>query len=123
FYEDDPTKEAYILMSGRLEVLKAGRRIAEIDETGSFVGEMSTLLQIPRTATIRALDKSILLEIKEDDFQDFLDSAPRMSYHLAVSLAQRLTDTNDRLKETQKRMASLRDHFQMIQKTFEAEDE
>lgn len=123
FYEDDPTKEAYLMLSGRLEVIKAGRRIAEITEAGSFVGEMSTLLQIPRTATIRALEKCVLLEVKEDDFQDFLDSAPRINYHLSVSLAQRLADTNDRLKETQARMAALREQFQMMAKQFEEDDE
>ncbi|GAB4318407.1 MAG: hypothetical protein Kow0059_11870 [Candidatus Sumerlaeia bacterium] len=119
FYEDDKSKEAYILLSGELEVLKAGRRIAVINEPGSFAGEMSTLLQIPRTATIRAVVKSILLEIKEDDFQDFLDSAPRISYHLAVSLAQRLSDTTENLKEAQSKLAVLREHFQFIHKTLE----
>jgi serine/threonine protein kinase len=119
FYEDDDSRDCYILISGRLEVIKAGRTIAYISEQGSFVGEMSTLLEVPRTATIRGIDRNILLQIKEKDFHDFLDKVPKMSYHLAVGFAQRLNESNDRLKEAQTKLTRLHDHLRVMQKTFD----
>ncbi|TPV98271.1 MAG: putative ABC transporter ATP-binding protein [Beijerinckiaceae bacterium] len=45
----------YVLVEGRIEVLRGGTEVTVLDEPGSLVGEMSVLLGVPHTATARAL--------------------------------------------------------------------
>ncbi|MCD6384781.1 protein kinase [Candidatus Sumerlaeota bacterium] len=114
FYEGAQSREAYVLLQGELEVMKAGRRIASINESGAFVGEMATLLDCGRTATVRALRDSILLQIAEDDFQYFLQSAPALAFRLAKNLAKHLHSTTMKLKALQSRITAIRNYFQLI---------
>jgi serine/threonine protein kinase len=119
FYEEDRTKEAYLLLKGKLEVLKAGRQITIIEKPGTFIGEMSTLLNVPRTATIRALEPTTLLEIKENQFVEFLRVAPELGYHLAVRLASHLEKTTTQLKDVQAKLAAVRQHYRFIRDELE----
>lgn len=119
FYENDSAKDTFVLLKGQLEVLKAGRRIAMISTQGTFIGEMSYLLRTPRSATIRALVPTILLEIKEKCFEKFLKQCPEMGYHLAVGLANRLYKTDERLNETQTALQCIRDQYKFIKQELE----
>ncbi|MCX7767296.1 MAG: cyclic nucleotide-binding domain-containing protein, partial [Candidatus Sumerlaeia bacterium] len=114
FYEGDHSQEAYILLNGRLEVLKAGRKVAVISEPGTFVGEMATLLNSPRTATVRALSNALLLKLPATEFKTFLCQVPALAYQLAVNLSERLQQTTIRLKELQARLSAIRNYFQFI---------
>ncbi len=114
FYEDDRSRDCYVLLNGEAEVLKSGRQVAVISDAGSFIGEMSALLNAPRTATIRAVRNSTFLRIAEADFHSFLKRHPEMSYQLAVTLAQRLDKTTRRLTEAQAKLATLQRHMRQI---------
>ncbi len=120
FYEDDKSKNTYILLKGELEVLKAGRRIATINSQGTFIGEMSYILNLPRSATIRAISPTVLFEVSEKDFEKFLKECPDMAYFLAVALANRLYKTDEQLKETQTALQAIRDQYKFIKNELEA---
>ena len=45
----------YILIEGKIEVLKDDLRVGTVAEPGSILGEISVLLDVPHTATLRAL--------------------------------------------------------------------
>ncbi|MGZ8467181.1 MAG: cyclic nucleotide-binding domain-containing protein, partial [Candidatus Binatia bacterium] len=45
----------YILIEGEIEVLKGDFQITTASEPGAVFGEMSILLDIPHTATVRTL--------------------------------------------------------------------
>lgn len=115
FYEDDSSREAYVLLSGSAEVLKAGRRVAEINDQGSFLGEMSALRKAPRSATIRARVDSTFLRISEEDFHSFLRRHPGMNYQLACTLAERLERTNMKLTEAQTKLSRMQKHVKRLQ--------
>ncbi|MBN1900040.1 protein kinase [Candidatus Sumerlaeota bacterium] len=119
FYEEDHSRETYILLQGEVEILKAGRRVAVIIKPGSYIGEMSTLLQAKRTATVRTLSRTILLEIPEETFLDFFRVAPQMAFNLAQNLAARLEKTTEKLKEAQGRLYVIRDHYRFIKEELE----
>ncbi|MCX7000635.1 MAG: protein kinase [Candidatus Sumerlaeota bacterium] len=119
FYEEDTSREAYLLLKGALEILKAGRRVALIDTPGSFVGEMSTLLKTGRTATVRAVERTILLEISEGKFQEFLHCTPEIALNLARDLASRLQSTTDKLKKAQGRLSTIIEHYRLIRDDLE----
>jgi CRP/FNR family cyclic AMP-dependent transcriptional regulator len=51
--EGETTGHLFVLIEGRLEVVKADTVFAVVTEPGSFIGEMSVLLDRPHTATVR----------------------------------------------------------------------
>lgn len=122
FYEDDESREAYLLLGGSVEVLKAGRRIAVIDEPGSWIGEMSTLRAAPRTATIRALEQARLLRIDEESFKTFLHRRPEIAYKLAAELAERLEHANRQLRSAQRRLHLARHRVREIEQIIDMGD-
>ena len=107
FLEGDPSRDAYVLLAGGLEVLKAGRTIASVSNQGDFVGEISSLMDTPRTATIRASETSFLLKIKEGEFDRVLRTAPSFAHYLLKSMAEKLAATTNDLEYAQSKLSSL----------------
>jgi CRP-like cAMP-binding protein len=94
FRENEQTFEMYILLSGKVEILKKDKRIAVVEEEGSYLGELSTLLQIPRSATIKTMSPCTFLVINAEKVMDFLASSPALGFKLARMLADRLVKMN-----------------------------
>lgn len=97
FTEHEVAVELFVLRSGRLSVRKAGIEIATIEKKGAFVGELSLLLGMPRTATVVALMESDLIVIPGEALDKAMEKDPAMAINLARLLAQRLVDTSKRL--------------------------
>ena len=53
-HEGGRTGHLYVLIEGRLEVVKGDTVVAVLTEPGAVLGEMSVLLDQPHTATVRA---------------------------------------------------------------------
>ena len=71
FNEGDPGDAAYIILSGTAVVsITQGSKVLELDriKKGGFVGDISLLCDVPRTATITAQDSLTTLQIKKDTF-------------------------------------------------------
>jgi len=94
FSEGDNSREMYILMSGKVEILKKSKRIAIVEGEGSYLGELSTLLGVPRTATIRTLSQCEFIVVSGDRVNDFFDCSPALGLKLAHILADRLAKMN-----------------------------
>src|SRR3954470_14610792 len=73
-HEGGRTGHLYVLIEGRLEVVKGDTIVATLSEPGAVLGEMSVLLDKPHTATVRAATESIVYEI--DDAASFLRQQP-----------------------------------------------
>jgi hypothetical protein len=54
FHEGDDSQDLYILISGHLEVFKGDKKLSEIIDPGSVLGEAAFLLGAKRTATVKA---------------------------------------------------------------------
>src|SRR5690348_10498812 len=78
----------FVLIEGRLEVLRGDAVVAVLTEPGAVTGEMSVLLDRPHTATVRAGVDSKLFEI--EDAAAFLKAQPAVALLIAQLLAQRL---------------------------------
>jgi ATP-binding cassette subfamily B protein len=74
--EGDPGDRFYILVRGKAEVLKAGKRAAVLQD-GDYFGEIALLSDQPRNATVRSLTPCVCLILQRDHFRAMLDrSAP-----------------------------------------------
>ena len=111
-YEGGRTGHLYVLIEGRLEVIKSDAVIASITEPGAVLGEMSVLLDTPHTATLRAAQDSTIYEI--DDAAGFLHQHPAAAILIARMLAQRLNVANTYLADLKRQYAGHGTHLAMV---------
>jgi CRP/FNR family cyclic AMP-dependent transcriptional regulator len=104
FSEGDQSYEMYILLSGKVEIIKSNKRIAVVEEEGSYLGELSTLMGIPRTATVRTVSLCNFIVVSGDRVMDFFASSPALSLKLARVLAERLVKMNREHVRLEQRM-------------------
>lgn len=107
--EGDPGDSLYIILSGELEVTKrdGDREITlATRRPGEFLGEMSLLEQAPRTASVRAVERSELLAVGPDAFRRLLERRPETATTVLHTVAGRLRSTEASLVQSD-RLASL----------------
>lgn len=87
FHEGDAGREMFVVLDGRMEVIKRSNRDREIVvaslRRGTWFGERSILDVMPRPATIRAAEDSRLLRVTAHDL-DVLYRRDLKSYTLLV---------------------------------------
>jgi CRP-like cAMP-binding protein len=111
-HEGGRTGHLYVLIEGRLEVVKGDTVVASITEPGAVFGEMSVLLDKPHTATVRAASDSAIYEI--DDAASFLRAQPAAALLIARMLAQRLNVANTYLADIKRQYAGHGNHLEMV---------
>src|ERR1700681_1477033 len=72
--EGRKTDRLYVLIEGEIEIVRDGVQIAVVNEPGAIFGEMSLLLDIPHTATVKALTRGRAYEL--EDAKSFLRARP-----------------------------------------------
>jgi len=110
--EGGTTGHLYVLMDGKLEVIKGGTVVATITEPGAVFGEMSVLLDQPHTATVRACADSVIYEF--EDPASFLIEEPGVALLIARMLAQRLNVANTYLADLKRQYAGHGTHLAMV---------
>jgi CRP-like cAMP-binding protein/Zn-dependent protease len=65
-HEGERGDDAFLVRGGELEITRAERRIATVGP-GAFVGEVSALTRMPRSATVRALTDVSAFRLRGDD--------------------------------------------------------
>ncbi|MEJ8823206.1 cyclic nucleotide-binding domain-containing protein [Variovorax humicola] len=78
----------WILISGTLQVSKAGTAISSVSRPGAAIGEISLLLNSPYSATVVASEPCVLRYAA--DGHALLMSNPAITRLIAVGLAERL---------------------------------
>jgi CRP/FNR family cyclic AMP-dependent transcriptional regulator len=111
-HEGGTTGHLYVLIEGRLEVVKGDTVVAIITEPGAVLGEMSVLLDQPHTATVRAASDSAVYEI--GDAASFLRDQPEVALLIARLLAQRLNVATTYLADIMQQYAGHGDHLAMV---------
>jgi signal transduction histidine kinase len=99
-HEKEVGQSFFIIVEGEVEVTKLvegqTRRVLQRHSAGDFFGEMALLEASPRTATVRTLMPSTLLEISKDDFDTVLSQHPAMALAMMRALTQRLRQADQR---------------------------
>jgi CRP-like cAMP-binding protein len=91
-------KTFYILARGRLGVFKGDRMVAEITGKGAVVGELGVILNQPRSASIRTLEKTYAVPVS-GDLDSIVKSHPDIVKAVLISLAEKVARTTDDLYE------------------------
>lgn len=108
----------FVLMNGEVEVLRGGTSVAVISEAGAVFGEMSVLLDLPHTATVRA--RTPVAVRAPEDAATFLRQHPEIAFYLARLLAQRLNAATTYLVDVKRQYEGHGDHLGMVGEVLEA---
>lgn len=103
--EGAPGDSLYIILTGELEVTKrdGDREITlATRQACDVLGEMSLLEQTPRTASVRATERSELLVVDRDAFRHLLAMHPDAAATLLRTVAGRLRSTEASLVQSDK---------------------
>jgi PAS domain S-box-containing protein len=98
FWEGDDSQDLYILVSGRLDVIKGEAGIGQIVERGAVFGEMSMLLGQKRTASVKAVEPSEIIKITKEEMPEFLLKFPQVVQETSRLLAKRLDEASKALQ-------------------------
>ena len=102
FQEGDPGDAAYIILDGKADVLidtpNGELAVAKVGKN-DFVGEIAILIDVPRTATIRAETELTTLVLSKDLFFRMVSEFPEMAIEIMRELAHRLEATTAQLRE------------------------
>jgi len=102
FKQGDRGDKAYLLLDGRVAIEVNNKKVAEISEMEIF-GEMSLILNKPRTASIKALKPSIVLPIDQKILKDLLSGCPPVISSLVKQLAYRLSQCDQEIQSLKKK--------------------
>ena len=99
----------YILIEGKVEILKRDQKITSVNEPGSILGEISALLDIPHMATVKTVVPCRFYKVENQS--DFLKNNTEICYPLAVMLARRLHSVTNYLTDIKEQFKDKNDHF------------
>ncbi len=98
--EDDIGNEMFILNRGNLEVYIGGKKVADINENGTVLGEMALLLGEKRSATIKTVTECNITIIKPENLQNIANSIDDFFLNMAVNMGSRLEHNCSLIRET-----------------------
>ena len=94
--EGDPSRSVLVIRSGHVRVLTTdadGRPLLlALRTAGDILGEVATLVDGPRTATLQALDAVEVLTMRGQHFATLCQTEPKFAWVLLGILANRLRD-------------------------------
>jgi CRP-like cAMP-binding protein len=108
----------YVLVEGEVEIAKRDIQIALISHPGTVLGDISVLLDVPHTATVKTTRPSRFYVI--DTPIAFLRAHPEAALDIASLLAERLHAMTTYLVDLKKQYAGSEDQFGMVDEVLEA---
>ena len=99
FSEGEAGEHFYVIMDGKLEILRGAgtpeELLLNVISAGQYLGEMSLIMPGGlRTATVRARTASTLLVMSRTEFADLLQRFPILAFSMVRVLSERLDATN-----------------------------
>ncbi len=81
----------FIVADGRVRVHVEGRTLVE-HGPGAVVGELAVLAPAPRSASVTALEPTLLIRLRGGPFEDLLDDHPEIARVVIATLAAQLQE-------------------------------
>ena len=118
FMEGEDSREMYVVVQGEVVVSKRAGDTADVVlatlKKGDFVGEMSLLESLPRSATARAKGATRLLVIQPGGFLLKIRRDPTFAFEMLQTLSKRIRMTNDSLMAELTRKDSSKESLRAI---------
>lgn len=89
--EGEKSYYALLLLQGSVVVTRNGKELTRVSREGSFLGEVSTLASIPRTATMKAAGTVWACVLNAAELERFLTCNPAMALRVIRYMAYRLS--------------------------------
>jgi CRP-like cAMP-binding protein len=96
FREGDPGDAVYLIVKGSVVVFTGGagtdrpeRLLSELG-AGACIGEMAVLDASPRSATVRAIERTRTLRVPGEGFKRVMSERPEMSQAIVAELVKRM---------------------------------
>ncbi len=101
FYKDTIGNQMYVVLGGKLGVYNGDKMIAAL-VTGDMCGEMALVSHEPRSATVKALEDSLLFVLSETTVNTLLTKrvAVQLLLNIINTLSKRLREANVRLSHS-----------------------
>ena len=79
--EGEEDKTFYLLIKGRVDILKGQEKVAELGQ-GDFFGEVALIANVPRTATVKTIEDSLFLYIEDKKFWAILSQNIELAMYI-----------------------------------------
>jgi signal transduction histidine kinase len=89
FHEGDSGQEMYIVVRGMIKIFR-GNRVIDIVKSGDYFGEMAIIENQPRSASVAALEDSLLLQVPLAVFHEYFSRQPKSLVAMMRTLSQRI---------------------------------
>ena len=100
-FESDPGDSLFIVREGRVKVVLVGEDGREVIlgvlGVGEHFGELSLIDNQPRSAHVIAMEDSLLLVLRQEDFRRRVDVQPQIAWALLVELSRRLRRADNKI--------------------------
>ncbi len=93
--EGSKDHDFFKLIRGNLTVIKGGKKIAELSNSGEYFGEVAAITDEIHSASIVSQGRSIVKRYPGDKIDEMLEKFPDISSHILKTLASRLNATNN----------------------------
>lgn len=110
--EGDPPGEVHVLVEGVVDVLVGGETMLTIEEPGTFLGELSVLLDRPASATVVA-SSPVTVHVLADPSSTFA-THPDLLLDVARLLARRVGALTSYLVDLREQYADTEGHLGMM---------
>lgn len=100
--QNDPGDAAYVILDGTADVVvntPSGPLTVAAMKRNDIVGDIAILIDVPRTATVRATSELTTLKLTKELFYQLVTDFPEMSIEIMRVLATRLENTTAQLRE------------------------
>jgi uncharacterized membrane protein len=105
FSKDDVGSSMYVVQSGAVQIYlpsadkDAPPVILKDLRTGEYFGELSLFDNKPRSASVRALVDTVLLELTREELGEHLGRSPKAAMTILTEMGERLRETNAMLSQ------------------------
>jgi len=87
--EGERGREFLVIVNGTVSVTKRGKKVRDLG-SGDFIGEISLISDVPRTATVTATSTVRLLVVTDRAFRGLIEEMPSIATKVLQSLGERL---------------------------------
>jgi CRP-like cAMP-binding protein len=108
----------YFLKEGKVEVSRGGVGLAEIEEAGTVLGEISILLDRPHIAEVKAAG-TVRMHVASDA-EAFLREHPEVNLHIARSLAKKVYSMSCYLVDLKRQYEGEEGHLGMVHEVLDS---